>query len=492
LNRNRPNVVVLVLDSLRASQASCYGYERRTTPSLDAFARRSVLFRRAFSPATWTVPSHASMLTGLYVSQHRIESIEVDRRFNEAIVTLPELLRRDGYRTAAFSHNPLFSPAHGLGEGFEEFHEMDDLAVGRLRARLLGRVIDRSGGAVRALAQYGRRTIAPRLVLDAAERWITERQAERAPYFLFANLLAPHFPWAVPFRTLLRAGALRPRYLLRRDFLTLKDNWAFNAGLTPVTQAHREGWRRLYDAAVMQADKEVGRFLRRLSRRRGWDNTIVVITSDHGEMLGEHRDIVGHILTLHDNLTHVPLIVRHPGYLRGLEVEAVVQTHDLYSTLAEWTGAPVDDVPPAQLQRPSLSVAVEQPADAGRLAFAEEDYSDAYDVLGKLRQLNPELAADRYPVVQRMVRSATHKYVSYNGSPGERAGELYSLVDDPGEEENLLPAEGRARTRVLSKLEKALSTWHGGLEVFAPREAEGGEGMDEVTEERLRALGYIP
>lgn len=470
---------------------SCYGYERETTPNLDAFARQGVLFKRAFSPATWTVPSHASLLTGLYVSQHRIESIEAERRFNEAIVTLPELLRRHGYRTAAFSHNPLFSPSQGLGDGFDEFHEMDSLAAGHFRARLFGWAMDRSSGPVRALAQYGRRKAAPRLTLDAVDRWIGA-QGVGAPYFVFANLLAPHFPWAAPLRTLAHARALRPRYLARRDFVTLKDNWRFNAGLEPVTAAHREAWRRLYEAAVRHVDQEAGRFLRRLSRRSDANNTIVIVTSDHGEMLGEHRDIVGHLLTLHDNLTHVPLIVRHPAYLRGLEVEKVVQGHDLYATVVDWTDAPAQDVPSAQLRRPSLSEALERPAAPDDCAFAEEDYSDSYDVLGKLRAVNADLDVDRYPITQRMVRSATHKYVSYDGGSGKPAGELYSLVDDPFEERNLLLSGRRRVASVLSGLEKALSDWQESLEFFPPRSLGAEEGMDEVTEERLRALGYIP
>jgi arylsulfatase A-like enzyme len=486
-----PNIVVLVLDSLRARQMSCYGYERRTTPSLDSFARHGVLFKRAFSPATWTVPSHASLLTGLYVTQHKIESIEADRRLNDAIVTLPELLRRHGYRTAAFSHNPLFSPSRGHGDGFENFYEMDALAARRLKARSLELLVNHSSGGVRAFAQYGRRTAAPRLVLGAAHRWI-RAQEDRTPYFLFANLLAPHFPWAVPLRVLARARALRPQHLMRRDLLTLKDNWRFNAGVEPVTELHRKAWRRLYDAAVMHVDQEVGRFLRRLRSRRDWHNTIVVVTSDHGEMLGEHRDIVGHLLTLHDNLTHVPLIVRHPAYLRGLEVESVVQTHDLFTTVVDWTGVSTDDVPAAQLQRPPLSATLGRPAASDDLAFAEEDYSDSYDILGRLRELNPELDVERYPTVQRMVRSATHKYVSHSGPSAAPAGELYSLVDDPGEERNLLPVKGKAQASVLSELQAALSAWHAGLEVFPPRSSAGEEEMDEVTEERLRALGYIP
>jgi arylsulfatase A-like enzyme len=485
----RPNIVVLILDSLRAAQMSCYGYSRVTTPNLDAFAREGVLFRRVFSPATWTIPSHASLLTGLYVSQHRIESIEAERRFNEAIVTLPELLRRHGYRTAAFSHNPLFSPSQGLGDGFEEFHEMDGLAGGRLDTRLFAWLIERLSGLPRALAQYGRRRAAPRLTLDAVHSWIARLPAG-APYFVFANLLAPHFPWAVPGRALARAQALRPRYLLRRDFLTLKDNWKFNAGVEPVTDAHRDAWRRLYDAAVIHVDQEVGRFLTRLRLRPDADNTIVVITSDHGEMLGERGDVVGHVLTLHDNVTHVPLLIRHPAYRPGLEVETIVQVHDLYATVVDWSDVPTGTVPSAQLHRPTFDQAIEGGPNSKDYAFAEEDYSDSYNLLEKLHEVNPELDLGRFPTTQRMVRSATHKYVSYVGGSGD--GELYSLVDDPSEEHNLLAPGAERDVSVLTHLANTLSTWQKGLELFPPRSIASEEGLDDVTVERLRALGYIP
>jgi arylsulfatase A-like enzyme len=477
-----PNILVLVLDTLRARSMSCYGYSSATTPQLDRFARENLLFTSAMSAATWTVPSHASLLTGLYVSQHRIETTKGDRRFNRQIVTLPAALGRGGYRTAAFSHNPLFTPSYGLGEGFDEFVESEDLVGSRTSSSGLGRVRKR---VPKRIAEYSERLAAPGRVLGTVERWIADSNGA-TPFFAFANVLAPHFPWAVPPRFLLRSGVRDPRLLTRRDYVTLKDNWKFNAGLEPVTDGHRRAWTSLYDAAVRHVDAEVGAFLKRLRQLPQWEQTIVVITSDHGELLGDPRGIVGHLLCLHDDLVHVPLLVRHPVERDPVEVEGVVQTLDLYSTLLEWSGVATDGIPAAQLARRPLTEAVSRSRERGGVAYAEEDYSDSYDLVAKLRELNPALDTERFPRVQRMARSANAKLVCRDGEPGE----VYDLEEDPRERRNLV-GTGAARAHI-DDLGSAVASWQDALEHFPPEIAEAEIANDAETEDRLRALGYIP
>ena len=482
---SRPNIVVVILDALRARNVSCYGYEHPTTPRLDAFAREHVLFRRAFSAATWTVPSHASLLTGLYVSQHRVESIEADRQFNEEIVTLPEALGQHGYRTAAFSQNMLFGPGNHLDRGFGEFHSIEELLRRRPVSRWINRVAD-GRGRFRLAARYLQKMIAPRRLLDAASEWIEQDDGER-PFFAMINVLAPHFPWTVPPSLLLRQRLLRPRYLLRRDYLTLKQQWEFNAGRRAVTAEHRRVWQRLYDACVMHADQEMGRFLARLRRWSGWNNTIVVITSDHGELLGDYRNLVGHVLSLHDNLIHVPLIVRHPDWPGGTEVQGVVQTLDLYRSALEWAGRPLSGIPAAQLQRPALSEAVARPAESGGYAISEEDYTDSYDVLGKLCATEPSFDPAAFPTRQVAVRSATHKYVWRD----DGRHELYDLTSDPDEQQNAIADTRPAIRHAFEQLEHVLDQWNARRETFPPQEADQPAELDDVALERLRALGYV-
>jgi arylsulfatase A-like enzyme len=204
-------------------------------------------------------------------------------------------------------------------------------------------------------------------------------------------------------------------------------------------------------------------------------------------MLGDYRGIVGHILSVHDNLIHVPLIIRHPEYQMGLKVEGVVQTLDLYPSVLEWSGVPVSRIPSAQLQRPALSKAVMAANDPGGSAFAEEDYTDSYDVIEKLINVNPMMDPKKYPRQQTAIRSATHKYVWYNDRPGE----LYNLTVDRGEEHNLINADTATDRSVLRELQDALEAWRSKVEVFPPRVVEDAAEMDLVLMERLKTLGYV-
>jgi arylsulfatase A-like enzyme len=213
----------------------------------------------------------------------------------------------------------------------------------------------------------------------------------------------------------------------------------------------------------------------------------VVITADHGEMLGDHQDLVGHMLSLHDNLLHVPLIIRHPAYSKGLVVERVVQNLDLYSSILEWTGCPTDAIPAAQLQRPGLSNAMQDPNASEGVAFAEEDYTDSYDPRGGLRRANPKMEPAKFPRHQLCVHSSTHKYIWSDDRPGE----LYDLRSDPDENINLIDVHTPAEQTVLKDLRQKLNTWRAELRTFPPNLVNDAPQVDAVTMDRLRSLGYV-
>jgi arylsulfatase A-like enzyme len=478
------NILLIILDALRARHLSCYGYELRTTPHLDAFAGENVLFSQAFAPATWTIPTHASLLSGLYLSQHRIENIQATRRFNPAIVTLPAALRSVGYDTIAFSQNMLFSPDHHLG-GFDTFLETRKWVRDYPFVRCLKRSVGDRSGPGRWAIRYLEKMTASRLLLNAMYEWIVEHPKGR-PFFVMANLVDTHYAWAPAPGKLMRHLRFNPLRLLKREFSTLEP-WQFNTERKQVTAEHRRIWRCMYDAAISHLDHEVGRFLRRLQRWNGHRDTVIVLTADHGEMLGDYRDIVGHMLTLHDNILHVPLMIHHPDYPSGLRVQGVVQTLDLYPSILEWAGVSSGSIPPAQLQRPSLTRAVETPGDAGGYAFAEEDYTDSYDVIGGLVGANPQMDPKKYPRRQVAVRSARHKYIWCDDRPGE----FYDFERDPDEQENLMDRLGAGEEMALATLREALEEWRTSLTLFPPEQMEPEGEMDNAVIERLRALGYI-
>lgn len=477
---NKPNIIVLVLDAVRAKSISAYGRSAQTTPFLDEFGSENVLFRRAFSTGTWTIPTHASMLTGLYLSQHRIESTKADRYFNDAIVTLPAALQSHGYRTASFSQNFLFSPKYLFGH-FQEHHDMDEL----WRSNRLFRSM-RSGALQNSfVTRYLRKLTGVRLFLDAMLDW-TQVSGEEKPFFLMANIANVHYPWAPPPGALWRRLGFKLRHLRNRE-LFQPAPFQFNSEKRAVTDLHREFWFALYHAALSHVDREIGRFLRRLQRSKNWSNTIVVITADHGEMLGDYEDIVGHMLSLHDNLIHVPLFIRHPDYTGKRVVEPVVQNLDIYSSVLGWTGCPVDAIPTAQLQRPSLSVAMDAPDDSTGIAFSEEDYTDSYNPVGGLLRVNPKMAPTKYPRQQISVRTATHKYIWADGGPAK----LYDMRSDRDENHNLIHADAPETQTVLKELNQALETWRSTLKCFPPNLIDEDMKIDPVTLDRLRNLGYV-
>jgi arylsulfatase A-like enzyme len=184
---------------------------------------------------------------------------------------------------------------------------------------------------------------------------------------------------------------------------------------------------------------------------------------------------------------HVPMIIKVPHNSIGTEVEGVVQTVDLYPTVLDWAGVTTEHIPPAQLKRASLTRAMAEPNIMDGLAFAEEDYTDSYNVMDGLLRVNPNMDEKKYPKRQVAIRSATHKYIWYDDRPGE----FYNLVKDPDEGNNLFGHETGKDNEIFKDLQRSLETWYENLEIFPPRQAGGSAVIDGEAYERLRELGYV-
>jgi arylsulfatase A-like enzyme len=390
-----------------------------------------------------------------------------------------------GYQTVAFSQNPLFGPEYRLTDGFAEYHSLETISGSNREAHLTRRL---GGSRFRMLSRAGRylsKVRKPRILLDWMLQWI-ETAIASTPFFLMANISTAHYPWSPPPRLLLPYLGTKVRHLNDQNYVTLHP-YPMNSGKRHFHDGHQEMWLRLYHAAVSHVDQLVGSFLKQLTRWAGWHNTIVIVTSDHGELLGDYRSIVGHTLSLTDKLIHIPLIIRHPDYQSGIVVEGMVQNHDLFSSVLTWAGYPTERLPRAQLQRPPLSRAISDPGAKDGIVFAEEDYTDSYDVLHGLKRANPQFDVETYPRQQVAVGSATHKYIWR----GDHAPELFDMVADPDEAHNLLEAEGHQYGDILQGLNEALETWRSSLEIFPPQQVSDTANIDEATYERLQALGYL-
>jgi arylsulfatase A-like enzyme len=334
-----PNVLVIVVDTLRADHVSYYGYARPTSPNLDRLAQQGVRFENAIAPCSWSLPSHVSLLTGLYQFQHGVGSVQPEpwlgwgNKGMGSFRTLGEALQQKGYRTGAFSANrTYFSRDLGFGRGFvhfeDYFHSSSDAFVRTLYGREFARVyLKRSEHSLvkRTLRRLGFTSLLDqdaegsgsyggafgvRKRADVVNQEVTEwidRDRQR-PFFAFLNYFDVHDPYGGP-----------------RGY--------------PKTSWPQQNDVDAYDNGVKYVDDYIGRLMEEVGRRGLTNNTLVVITSDHGESLGQHH-LRTHGKALYWELIHVPLVIWYPGHIpAGVTVTTPVTNAAIPPTIMDLLGA---------------------------------------------------------------------------------------------------------------------------------------------------------
>ena len=347
-----PNVLVVVIDTLRADYLKCYGYPRDTSPNIDALASEGTLFEQCYAAGSWTPPSHASMLSGQPVHVHRCDNTIMD----DKVPVLPEAMTKLGYRTAAFTANQgRFSRRQGFGRGFQRFED-DFLRVDQWFTKtvfghlLVEPILSRwcaSGDSWRRVdgGDVNRRYL----------HWLDA--GSHHPSFAMLNYMEVHSPYSAPER-------FRSRFEGYAHFTHSGDV----DGPWLGDEADLQPRRNCYASCVAHADDCLGGLLRSLKDRGLLDNTLVIVTSDHGEMLGDHH-VLWHGATLYPQVLHVPLIMRWPGHVpAGVRVDAVVSSRALASTIVNLLGAdatsPFPDPPLARLWQDPAAAAAWPPAIA--------------------------------------------------------------------------------------------------------------------------------
>lgn len=318
-----PNVLFLVLDTVRADHVSAYGYRRATSPHLDQFAQQGVLFENAIAPSSWTLPSHASLLTGRFPHEHGAETGPYDGRYS----TLAEEFALRGYRTGAFSANTFFfSREMGFGKGFHRFDDVFSTRSDMLARTLYGRRFFQS---VLARLGYddipGRKSAAE--VTRAIENWLDNSGSH--PFFVFANYFDAHDPYLPP-------QPYRSRFSPGKNPGGALNSFILRMELRSPDQL--QGEIDAYDGAIAYLDDQIGELLHWLNERGLARSTIVVVVSDHGESFGEHGLLL-HRNALYRETIHVPLIVRWPGHVpAGIRVAPPVSLASLAATVLELAG----------------------------------------------------------------------------------------------------------------------------------------------------------
>ncbi len=429
----RPHIVLIVWDTCRGDRVSVNGYARPTTPRLEALAREGTTFRRCFSPSPWTPPAHASLFTGLLPRNHGMREGTGDR-VNPGLPLLAETLRDAGYETVCAVANPQISDVTGLNAGFGTALECFG-------------VPEAKGDGTR--------------VLDRLRAFLDGRGAGGGrPLFLFVNLMETHLPYTFDAASVAAArgdgsvnGARRAASLV--DDARANDHLY---GVGPLDAATLSDLSAAYDGAVRTTDRITGEILDLLRERGLLGNAVIAVCGDHGENLGEHGD-VSHLMSVHEPVLHVPLVLRWPGrFDGGRAVDEQVRLQDLYPTLLEAAGAGV----PAGCGRDAISLR-EAPLRS-RILVAE--YGPVLDQLGpvsraiphapksSLERLREALIAVSEP--REIPGARKHIHVVRHGDAGEAVPareELYDLGSDPGELRNLLgpgapPAERAAADRL--------------------------------------------
>lgn len=473
----RNNLVLIVLDTVRADHLSTYGYPRPTAPFLDQFAEQGVLYGRAISPAPWTLPAHASIFTGLPPSQHGATSEH--KRLDDDATTLGESLQAAGYETLGLTSNSSASSAHNLHQGFERFYEVfrpDPTAGARAVRRGLPGPL--AGPVARTLpgrpADKGASEV-NRLV----SRWLDERseRGETRPFFLFANLLEAHLPYDPP-------EAIRQRFDYGPAPASLDGllgrNW-FRALFGRIgrgevfTAGEQRALADRYDAAIAYQDERLAELIGLLDARFAREDLAIVVTSDHGENLGDHG-LADHVFSLHQTLLHVPLLVRHPPeFPAGLEIEGLVSTASIYATLLEVAGLAANEdggfLPAEPLPR--------APDSKGATFVVSEEHLRVQEAATLVAEA-PGADAAAWLMRFQAVQDQHRKVVQV----GNREPVVFDLDLDPRELKPLsLGSREDAHSLAAVLAERRFE---------APANDDGTVGsLDEVTRKSLEALGYL-
>jgi arylsulfatase A-like enzyme len=441
---NSPNVLVIVFDTLRADHVSSYGYGRPTSPEIDRLAQHGVLFENAIAASSWSLPSHASLLTGRAVHEHGWGSVRQipwlgwgDSALNR-LPTLGEALQQRGYRTVAFSANSVYFTSNvGLGRGFLHFEDYFENAgdafvrteFGRefsrrymnrspkslftrgFRALGLGTWLDKdSEGSGTYGGTFGVRKRADEVNAETL-RWI--QRDTKHPFFAFLNYFDVHYAYGGP-----------------------KDD--------PKPAWDHGSTMDLYDAGLHYADDRLGQLLNRLNELGILKNTIVIITSDHGESLGDHG-LHYHGASLYKEVIQVPLVISFPGHVPdGIRVEHPVSTDSIAATVMDLTGKGESFFP-----GPSLAELWQKPSSA-------QNWPDAISELPQTNNLTPDDRAmqDKEPIASngsmRSVFTARWQLIQHD----KWSDQIYEWQADSQESKNLIntPQGRAARDEILARL----------------------------------------
>jgi arylsulfatase A-like enzyme len=473
------NILLVVLDTARARNITPYGYERDTTPNLSRLADDGIVYENTVSPSPWSLPSHASLFTGRYPSAHGAH--EQHTYFDGNCETLAEYLSKRGYDTLGISSNSWVGPEFGMNAGFEKFipaWKLFDTTIGSNRVSdfsLLDRFVHylRQGELLTSVANIAYRKFYYREYDYGATRTnyeIKQRICDlEDPFFVFLNYFEPHLEYGPPKFT--------ERYVDAEPESVNQNAWKYTFGVESMADEDFEVLEALYDAELRYVDHMFGKVIDHLKKNDLYEDMMVVVTSDHGENIGDHG-FMDHQYCLYNTLLHVPLIVKYPN---GIEIdgdknESMTSLLDVFPTIQYLLG----DTNGEQLDGCPLPPLVDPSGDR----YLMSEYLAPYP--------SPESVSENYPEADRAllekydrsitaIQSRNEKYIHY----GDGSTEFFRLSNGLDEREgNTEELTEEVKRQFESKIEKLKGN----------RDESSGSDTPEPSESikrNLEDLGYL-
>lgn len=427
----KPNIILISIDTLRPDHLGCYDYKKNTSPNIDRLAKEGVLFTQTFAQSSFTPSSHASIFSSRYVSSFKTDSCGYYFRGSD-VVSLPEVLKDNGYTTAAFTGGGWIASFRGFGRGFDIY---DDNQEGI------------------------------KFIIKKALQWLNENYRKR--FFLFLHCYDVHqyqseknqlssFPWA----------ANVVNYL-----------WQVNANRISLTKKDLTSLILLYDEAISYVDRYIGRLWDKLEELNLTEDSLIIFLSDHGEAFYEHH-LLFHCIKLYDEFIHIPLIMRYPPTLpKSRIINACLQSLDIMPTILEI----LNIRSPGGIEGLSLMPLIRGPQQkrfADRYIFSESFGEDRYlnFLKGHGRSFDKEV---------RIIRTQDWKYI-YNAE--SKTEELFNLKDDGSEQYNLIGQKADAQHWLKKRLFDWMQELRPPLSIFGKDFSEADE---ELIKQKLRSLGYL-
>ncbi|MDY6853867.1 MAG: sulfatase-like hydrolase/transferase [Thermodesulfobacteriota bacterium] len=443
--KEEPNVIFVVIDALRADHVSSYGYKRPTTPNIDRLSRDGILFKKAFSQGNRTTISMPSMFTGLYPSDpgHYVFR-NLEHRYaplNNRFTTLTEILKNANYVTQAVSCQPWISPDSGFGQGFDRFE-------------IISGALD---------------NLCDKKTMQRALEWLDKNSNKK--FFLFLNLMGPHTPYNPP----------KPYDKIYTSKNNDNSKWISDLNNSLLQDRHDEYYRilmnrtkenttkeelnqlmALYDGKITFTDVQIGYLVDKLRLLKIYDNTLIILTADHGEAFLEHNKLL-HGNYIYNEEIHVPLIMTYPNKIpKGKTVNSVVELVDILPTITNMIGIHIDRI---KMRGISLYPLEGNSNYSNPYAYSEGSFS-IKEGRGFTKYMN-----DKWSLIC---------------DNSDWRCELYDLENDPKEEKDLAKSEPEIALGLKDELFELIN-----VQMYPSLQKVKTIRIPEKTKERLRSLGYL-